>query len=64
MPDLPALARPELEQLRADVLGELERRDRLEAAPQLIATGARRFVEDGGDLAAIRAALDALEVTP
>ena len=64
MPDLTALdltgaPDAELEQLRADVLNELERRQRLATVPQQVADLAARYVDDGGDPADLTALLPA-----
>lgn len=55
--DYTALTDDELNQARLDVAVELERRQRLAQAPAQVAALAARYVEDGGTLADLEAAL-------
>lgn len=50
----------ELEQLRVDVLNELERRANLNQAPAQITWLARQYVDAGGDPADIAAAIEGI----
>ncbi len=58
MTDLTTLTLDELTALRDDVINEIERRDRRERTPALLAEQAARFLEDGGTAADLQAALD------
>lgn len=62
LPDLSSYSEGELDTLRVALAVETEKRARLREAPQTIASIAQRFVEDGGDLADIHAALPSVEV--
>lgn len=55
--DLSTLADADLVALRIDVADEQERRNRLADAPAQVAAIAAQYVEDGGDLANLTAAL-------
>jgi len=55
--DLANLTNDDLDQLRADVLNEIERRQRLATAPQQVQAIAARYVEDGGNPADLTAAI-------
>lgn len=53
LPDLTTCTGDELEATRLAVLAEQERRQRLAEIPQQITALAERYVQDGGDPAAI-----------
>ena len=57
MTDLTALPDADLDTLRAGVLAEAERRQRLAATPGQVADLAARYITDGGDPADLTAAL-------
>lgn len=61
--DLTILTDEELNQYRIDVATEQERRARLAQAPTQIADMARRYVEDGGDIAVVQAAVEPVAVS-
>lgn len=62
--DLTALTNEELDQHRVDVANEQERRTRLAQVPTQIADMVRRYVEDGGDIAVVQAAVEPVTVEP
>lgn len=57
--DLTALSAEDLEAHRVAVLSEIERRQRLATAAETVAQIATRYIEDGGDVADLAAALPA-----
>lgn len=61
MDDLTTITTEALTDLRANVAAEQERRDRLAQAPAQVAETARRYTEDGGDVADLIACITPTE---